>query len=619
MNARVCFLLVGLCYSLVAAVGADPPAGRSLPPGAVARLGGNGLRHADRPTCVTFSPDGKRVVTGGQDDTVRVWSVATGNQLAVAQLTRPPRSVQFTHAGTRVAVNTLDGYVRFLDPDTLRTVSAPLAPTVGLFTISPDSRLVATRDTGGAIRVDELDTGLAKLDVPPGPVFAFHPDGKRIAAGDVNGYVTVYHITGGKPLQTLVHGGDLNGLAFRPDGKAIATASLSKVRVWELGKSEPVAEIDATGPVVFVGNSRLAAVRGALSGVGVYDLTTKAWVYEVSEAAGAFAISPDGTKLAATGNGGTRVRIWDLPAGRQLHAADDAFPDPALIVPWADGRGVFLVAGERAYLWRTDRASATAAGTFPGAVTAAAAGGGRLAVVTPHGLSVWDDFDPRRELPAKPSRVVVEPANDVRAVAVSPDGRRLAFGRDARTIVLADPVTGKVLRPLPHQTATLALAFTPDSEKLLVHGMDGYLRLFEIGADAGGDRQIWETSVPRAPRGSIAVSPDGRRVTAVSRNFIPVVDVETGRKLFQLTRQVDDAMFATVAFSPNSRLVLTGTGGTSGAVQVWDAKGERLGQFSTGLGGVTRLAFFPDGTRAASTGTDEAVTVWDLTKFATGK
>src|SRR5262249_5685674 len=146
----------------------------------------------------------------------------------------------------------------------------------------------------GAIRVDELDTRLAKLDLPVGPVFAFHPDGKRIAAGDANGHVTVYQLTGGKPLQTLVHGGELNGLALRPDGKAIATASLSKVRVWELGKPEPVAEVEATGPVVFVGNGRLAAVR-AEAGIGVYDLAARSWVYEVGEAAGAFALSPDGT------------------------------------------------------------------------------------------------------------------------------------------------------------------------------------------------------------------------------------------------------------------------------------------------------------------------------------
>jgi WD40 repeat protein len=614
MSTRAMTAFLGLLVVLVAAAGAEPPAGRSLPRGAVAKLGGTGLRHADRPTCVAFSPDGKHVVTGGQDDTLRVWSVATGRQLAVTTFSRYARTVQFTHGGARLAINTLDGYIHFLDPETLRELATPLAPTVGLFTVSPDDRFVGTRDTNGVIRVDEVETGLSKLELPAGPVFAFHPDGKRIAAGDVSGHVTIYQLTGGKPLQTLVHGGELNGVAFRPDGRGIATASPSKVRVWELGKSEPVAEIEATGPVTFLGDGRLVAVRPGGSGVGVYDLAAKSWVHEVVEAAGAFAVSPDGTKLAAIGKGGTRVRMWDLPTGRQLHADDDGFPDPALLVPWADGRGLFLVAGGHAHLWPTDRASATAAGTFAGAVTEAAVGGGRLAVVTPRGVAVWDDFDPRQALPAKPSRVVVEPAEDVRAVALSPDGRRLAFAPD-RSVVIADAATGKVLRPLPHKTAVLALAFTPDGEKLLMHGMDGYLRLFQLGAE-GGDKQLWEVSVPRAPRGSIALSPDGKRVMAVSRNFVPIIDIDTGKKLFQLTRQVEDGMFTTVATTPDGRLILTGTSGTSGGVQVWDAQGERLGQFSTGLGGVTRLAVYADGTRAASAGTDEVVTVWDLKRFA---
>lgn len=616
MTARPLLVPVVLGLLVAVAVGAEPP-GRRLPPGAVARLGGTGLRHADKPTCVAFSPDGTRVVTGGQDDTVRVWSVATGEQLAAASLNRFPRSVQFTHGGARLAVNTLDGYVRLLDPDTLRERTATLAPTVGLFTVSPDSRLLAARDTDGGIRVDELESGLGKLELPAGPVVAFHPDGKRVAAADPSGSVTIYQVTGGNPLQTLVHGGEMNGIAFSPDGKGVATASQSKVKVWELGKSEPTAEVSATGPVMFVGTGRLAAARVGGSGVGIYDLAAKAWVHELGEAAGAFAVSPDGTKLAAVGKGGNRIRLWDLATGRQLHADGDGFPDPALVVPWADGRGLFVVAGEHAYLWPTDRPSATPAGTFGGAVIEAAAGGGRLAIATRQAIHIWDDFDPKRALPAKPARVV-EPAEDVRAVALSPDGKRLAFAPD-RSIVLADAATGKVLRPLPHKTAVLALAFTPDGGRLLVHGMDGYLRLFQIGDDAAGDKQLWETSVPRAPRGSIAISPGGTQVAAVSRNQVPVMDLDTGKKLFVLGRQVDDGMFTTVAFGPDGRLLLTGTSGTAGGVQVWDAQGERLGQFSTGLGGVTRLTVFADGTRAVSAGTDEVVTVWNLKRFAAGK
>src|SRR5207244_3727335 len=54
--------------------------GDSLPPGAVARLGAPHLRHEARVTCVAFSPDGKRLASGGYDNLVRVWDVTTGKE-----------------------------------------------------------------------------------------------------------------------------------------------------------------------------------------------------------------------------------------------------------------------------------------------------------------------------------------------------------------------------------------------------------------------------------------------------------------------------------------------------------------------------------------------------------
>ena len=51
-----------------------------------------------------------------------------------------------------------------------------------------------------------------------------------------------------------------------------------------------------------------------------------------------------------TGNGGLRVRLWDLPTGKQLHAENDSFPDPALMVGTPDGRAMFLLATDTAFV-----------------------------------------------------------------------------------------------------------------------------------------------------------------------------------------------------------------------------------------------------------------------------
>jgi WD40 repeat protein len=68
------------------------------------------------------------------------------------------------------------------------------------------------------------------------------------------------------------------------------------------------------------------------------------------------------------------------------------------------------------------------------------------------------------------------------------------------------------------------------------------------------------------------------------------------------------------AFSPDGRLLIIGSGKMYGRVEVWEVATRGLVRaLTTGYGGTSRLCVFPDGSRAASAGAEEAITVWDLT------
>ncbi|HJZ60348.1 MAG TPA: WD40 repeat domain-containing protein, partial [Gemmataceae bacterium] len=193
---------------------------------------------------------------------------------------------------------------------------------------------------------------------------------------------------------------------------------------------------------------------------------------------------------------------------------------------------------------------------------------------------------------------------------------RAACSGTDRMIHLIDPVAGKVLRPLPLETSILALAFTPGGKLLVLGG--GFLRLWQIGPDAAGDEEVWKLRIPTRPgqRGTVGVSPDGKSVAASASLVLIVADAQTGMEQFRIDRShIEDTGFQVAAFSPDSRRLITGSGGTAGAVQVWDMTTRALvRRYSTGLGGVTRLTVFPDGSRVASAGADEAITIWDLSK-----
>ncbi|MDW8122985.1 MAG: hypothetical protein RMK62_11815, partial [Armatimonadota bacterium] len=62
---------------------------------------------------VSFSPDGTRIASGSDDNTVRLWEVATGRQVKRMEgHTDWVRSVSFSPDGTLIASGSLDGTIR---------------------------------------------------------------------------------------------------------------------------------------------------------------------------------------------------------------------------------------------------------------------------------------------------------------------------------------------------------------------------------------------------------------------------------------------------------------------------------------------------------------------------
>ncbi len=590
-----------------------------LAEGVIARLGKTRLRHAERPTCVAFAPDSKTFVTGGEDGTVRAWSVATGDQVGIVQ--RPAMSVEtlrYVRGGTKLAVHhSSETVIRLLDAKTLREVDSVPFPNPHRFEFSTDGSMVITSEPTGNAVVTEVEGNLPKLELTPADYFDFRPDGKAIAVASAKGTLTVHLITGGKPVFSLKDLGNISGVAYSPDGKRIAIGSrtpagVDTVRIFAENNPKPLTEIaGANLPRAWISGDVLAVGNG--SDAGVYNLKTNEWAGRISGAFGEFAVSPDGTKLVATGKGGLRVRLWDLTTGKQLHAEDDSFPDPALMLGCADGKSLFLLATETAYLWPVGADKAKVAGTLPGRAVSAAANGGTLAIATPDAVVAFTDFDPLKGLPSKPA-VTFEGSAGVKVVAVSPDGKRVAWTVDGGKVVIASATGNTRVELPPTTTSIMALAFDPSGEKLAQIGRDGFVRLWSLTESDKKPKELWIVRIGRGQRAALAFSPDGKLIAAASQAQVPVFNTADGSEVFKADRYSEDGYAHHVTFSPDSKLLMFGSSGTAGRVEVWELATQGLVRsYTTGYGGISRLAVFPDGTRVASAGAEEAVTVWDLT------
>jgi WD40 repeat protein len=189
-------LVVGGTGGFLAMVDAD--SGRVLK-----RLRG----HADLVWTPGISADGRVMVTGSGDGTMRLWSLPDGRALAAPlELDPPPADVQLSPDGRWIAV--ADG-----------------TDTVQIFDVR--SRRLAHRAKG------QEGIYLAR----------FSPDGRLLATGDTHGRAEVWSTASWKPITRAFsgHNGVVDLAAISPDDRTLATGARDGiVRLWDIKTDEPV-------------------------------------------------------------------------------------------------------------------------------------------------------------------------------------------------------------------------------------------------------------------------------------------------------------------------------------------------------------------------------------------
>lgn len=421
-----------------------------------------------------FSPDGKWIVTSGEQQEIRLWDSETfepvhsfTNSMQVGFVISFSPYFTFSLGGQFIYSGNLDYTFTQWDienNESVKTFSGHAPYRLSRLVMSPDGSQIASTGSDHTVKLWDVESGeeLQKIDAfnDTARTASMSPDGTKLVLGFGDGRILIRNVNNSEIL---------NSFRFESTGQTVSFRSTSLV--------ESV-NFSPDGSFVFVGGSNSSNGEAILFDMKTnqkeHSFTTERSIQDV-------AISPDMNYLAA-GDITGGIHLWDRhtynekytidlggPAVRSVHFMPDGnhfmtSSDDGINRLWnvESGEVVRTISNHESRIWRSDLSD-------DGTVL--------LTGSEDRTLRLWD-------VPTGIELMQTRFFNEVRNVDISPNKQYALvslFSRSDYEIILWNLQTNEeIIRFTEHKSVIMDLRFTPNGLGALSASLDGTVRLWDL-------------------------------------------------------------------------------------------------------------------------------------------